>query len=201
MSKSRMRPRELSTFEIGRPHHITPALDWLQAWIERGRAEANGVRCPCCNQVAKVYRRRFNRSMARFLIGLVAAHQKEAQPYHVDDIGTFKGGEYAYSRHWGMIRSVETDDGGDTKSSGLWEPTTVGVLVAQNRLPFFSHALIYNNECLGVDGDKITLADVLRDPDARRHSYSELVQEAGLDLAPQRTKREGGGEDAQPRLL
>lgn len=181
---ARLQPREIDPAAAARRIHVTEdhmrhATRALHEEVMQGRTESHGVRCPACRQTAKVYRRKFNRSMARFLIRLVAKWQHDPHAHHVHDVGDFRGGEYAYSRHWGMIEAGDAEPG-DTKSSGMWRPTDFGISIAKNHGMFLSHVLLYNNEALGHDGELIRISDVLNDPTKARHSYSELVREVNL---------------------
>lgn len=92
----------------------------------------------------------------------------------------YRGGEYAYSRHWGMIVPAERGPGEDKHSSGRWVITDYGIRVALNQAPFRSHAVILHNECLQLNGDRMYLDQLLSDPKAAQFSYSELVRQSGL---------------------
>lgn len=155
---------------------VQDVLDALHDVLMRGRLESNGARCPGCERTVKAYRRPFNRTMARFLIELTAKSQAapDGEFFHISDFTGYRGGEYAYSRHWGLIESL-VDHDVDTKSSGYWRPTRQGIRVAQNRTAIQSHVLLYNNEKIGFDGDWVNMRDVLSDPKAGEHNYSSLA--------------------------
>ena len=46
-------------------------FDNRERWLE-------GMECPCCNQNVKLYKRKLNSNMARFLCSLVSAWKREA---------------------------------------------------------------------------------------------------------------------------
>lgn len=104
-----------------------PAMTSLaeaQAWL-RDRID-DGETCPCCDQFAKVYRRRLNASMARGLILFYRAHgvfwgHAPSTPGIAE-----LGGEFARLRWWCLIQ--EHDGGRDDGNphAGQWRITPTG---------------------------------------------------------------------------
>lgn len=129
---------------------------WLQDRLEQG------VPCPCCDQLAKVYRRRVNSGMARGLIRFFQRHRTDwgHQP-SVPGLARL-GGEWARLTYWGLIEEAgeKRDDGG---RAGWWRITEAGEAYLRGaQLPRYAH--IYNGRCLNVDGEGVTISDALGAP-------------------------------------
>lgn len=111
----------------------------------------DGVKCPCCGQFAKVYKRKINSKMTRSLITMWNAG---ADTIYVHTPSLTNDHEVAQLSWWGLIEEEKTrrPDGG---RSGYWKITDVGVGFITNRglVPEFAH--IYNGEVLGFSGDPV----------------------------------------------
>lgn len=105
-----------------------------------------GVKCPCCQQHLRVYKRRMNRRAVQHLISLWESGTKAGQKFHApDNLGL--GGEWARLRQWGLIREVHPG-----KHDGVWAITDYGAfwLAGDTSLP--SVALMRLGHCVGYTG-------------------------------------------------
>ena len=145
---------------------LEEARDWL-----RGQS-ATGARCPCCRQFVKVYRRKLNSSMARWLIRWHRATEGDCQ-FHKSSIIHSSSGEWGVLRNWTLIEP--NDDW------SMWRQTEIGRLFVENRAVVPSHAVIYDNRCLRVEGDSISIVRSL----GRKFDYNELMGERPISGEPQ----------------
>jgi len=81
--------------------------NWKGKTLEEARDHVNenketGSFCPCCGQYAKVYYRKFNRNMARFLISLAKKATSEKKWVHYSDCDFFAR-DYAGVTYWGLL--------------------------------------------------------------------------------------------------
>ena len=130
-----------------------------------------GAECPCCHQNAKVYRRPLNARQGRVLI---AMHQQVGSEWcHLPDIEAplrLGGSETAKARYWGLLvsREDEREDGG---KAGTWKLTGKGVMFVLGTVLVPKYSLIYNKRCLGLQGESVSIHDVL----GEKFSYRELM--------------------------
>jgi hypothetical protein len=138
------------------------ARDLLRTLVREGH------RCPCCTQYAKVYRFAVNGAMAR---GLIAMYRRGGTEWvHVPDL-KLPGGHMLKFRFWGLIEkpSEQVDDG--NPRVGTWRLTSKGETWVRNQSFIASHALIYDNRCLGLAGEHVRITDVL----GKKFNYRELM--------------------------
>lgn len=146
-----------------------PTLEEAKAWL-RERVD-EGERCPCCTQMAKVYRRTIHSTMARTLV--VAHHQHGLDWFHLATLTatTGRGGEEGKLRYWGLIEE-ETGRRPDGGRSGWWRITPLGADFVLGRAKVQKYARIYDGRCLGLDGEEISIRDAL----GKKFNYDELMR-------------------------
>ena len=114
----------------------------------------DGTTCPCCGQLAKVYKRKLNKEMARWLVWLVnkylnlsATSSKEWCSDWVDVRDSkVRGGDYAKLALWGLAKRKPVGEESKSRTSGLWKPTPSGIDFSMGRSTVPSHLYLYNNE-------------------------------------------------------
>ncbi|PNX50904.1 MAG: hypothetical protein BV458_12380 [Thermoplasmata archaeon M9B2D] len=141
-------------------------------------AVRKGVYCPHCGQFAKAYCRPMGSQIAKFLIRLLRAHKlygddrffTSRELYPKDNKSATDG---VLARHWGLI---EVADATNTMGApaGAYKLTDKGRRFVQGVEYIASHAIIYNNELLKLDGRK--LIDI-RDAIGKKGNYDELMRE------------------------
>ena len=143
---------------------LSDAREWLKDHI------AEGATCPCCDQYAKIYRFPLNGAMAR---GLIAMYRTGALDWvNVPDLG-LPGGHLLKLRFWGIIEKppeLRRNDG--STRVGIWRVTQQGEDWIRHRVTVLSHARIFDNRCLGLVGDPITIRDAL----GTKFHYDELMR-------------------------
>jgi len=159
-----------------------------QSWLSEAREDLHGrlrageaLTCPCCDQYCKVYRRKLNSSMARYLIEIVKEFQMTAGAWvRVPELHVYKSesqrGDYAYLTHWGFIEQKRNENDPTRKESGLWRPTESGIAFAFRRLSAPRHVYLYDNQLLKVSDETIDIEESL----GVKFDYSELMQPAPL---------------------
>lgn len=124
-----------------------------------------GVQCPCCEQQAKVYLRKLNRTMV-----LTPLYLLRYRGFEWTQLSTFvkeheeldqlarQAGYQTMAQHWGLIESEKArrDDGGRT---GWWRLTPRGRLFVLGRITVPERAALYASRCLGLTGDPIRFID------------------------------------------
>ena len=145
----------------------TRTVDEAARWVRDNRDE--GVTCPCCDQLAKVYRRPINSGMAVSLITMYRTARQEWQ--HIPTTIGGKSREEGKLRYWSLVeeqRTVKRDDGG---RAGFWRVTDLGAAFVLGRVTVPKYARIYNKVCLALEGEQVTIQDAL----GTKFNYMELM--------------------------
>ena len=140
---------------------LADAKAWLLEHVD------DGAHCPCCTQLAKVYRRKINSSMARSLIIL---HRGGNDWQYVPDVVGSKSREESKLAYWGLLEEAaeKRDDGG---RQGWWRVTVRGHMFARDELMVQKYARIYDGRCLGHVGSPVSIVDAL----GTKFDYRELM--------------------------
>jgi hypothetical protein len=156
------------------PESIARAAGIVRDWM-RPRVE-KGVTCPCCQQFAKVYTRKFYSTMAYRLLQM---YRKYGQEFvHVKEMLGIKGpassGDFPSKLiYWGLVEEMPNDDP-KKKDSGKWRITNKGVNFIHERITIKSHIRLYDSKLLGFLGDDVFISDCL----GKKFNYNQLM---GLD--------------------
>jgi len=155
------RPTEETTLKVAR--------DWL-------RSEAKtGARCPCCRQYVKVYRRKLNSAMSRAL--MVMYHYRGHDWTHADHVvraaSTRMGHDWIGVHYWDLIEP-------HPERVGYWRITPDGIEFARNRSTVLSHAVVYNQKRLRLEGKLVSIVTTL----GKHFDYPELMAERPLAREP-----------------
>jgi hypothetical protein len=161
-------------------------LDEASKWVKDNAPD--GVICPCCQQVAKVYRRKLNRAMAYALIVLHRLHDEADEVGWLDVprllakhglVTVLRSREYQKLCYWGLLetKGEKREDGG---KAGKYRFTAMGHMFVANKLAVPRHMLIYNGVVLEIDrSEMVTIREALGD----KFGYDELMAERGEILA------------------
>lgn len=144
----------------------TSTLREAKVWL-RGELDG-GAKCPCCTQLAKVYRRKLNAGMARSLLRMYNAGGIEWVDVPTVCVGSSR--EEGKLRYWGLVEEDDTprEDGGH---AGQWRVTPAGRAFILGDLTVQSHAKVYDSRCLGLEGPQVTIIDCL----GKRFNLAELM--------------------------
>jgi hypothetical protein len=134
----------------------------------------DGVVCPCCTQMVKRYRRKFNSGMAR---GIIFAYKLDKvlpdQYFHSNTINKLANGqdiEFSKLRYWGLVEQMPNENE-KKKHSGMWRITDKGRQFAKGQIDIESHVLLFKKKLYGFDGDKINIREAL----GKHFDYPELM--------------------------
>jgi len=133
-----------------------------------------GINCPCCGQLVKIYKRKLNSGMAAALVWLVGEFKRTQDwidipakaPRHV-----IKSREHGRLVHWGLIEQKPNEDSAK-KTSGLWRPTLLGVDSVEGTVSVRSHVFLLNNEMQGFSDSSVFIKDAL----GSDFNYAELMR-------------------------
>ncbi len=143
---------------------LAHARTWLNDRI------VDGEKCPCCGQLAKIYRRRVHHTIARALIDLHFLG-KEEEDYWVHVPSKISPAcEVGKARYWELVEEqrVARPDGG---RAGWWRLTDQGEMFVRGLLLIPVHVLIYDGRALGFEGEMVSIVDCL----GSRFSYNQLM--------------------------
>ena len=125
----------------------------------------DGATCPCCGQLAKVYKRKLNREMARWLVWLVKKYLNGMKHHCSEWIDVrdsrVRGGDYAKLALWGLAKRKPVDEESKSRTSGLWKPTPRGIDFAMGRCNVPSHLYLYNNEIVRASETQTSIGKAL----------------------------------------
>lgn len=146
-------------------------LEEAQDELRRRLLEGEAVECPCCTQLAKIYRRKIHATMARHLILMYRADSDDGW-FHM---GTVLGGPYgdaAKLSYWNLIEEAPERrvDGG---RAGWWRVTDRGRAFVERELVVPEYARIYDGRLLSYEGDGVRITDAL----GEKFDYGELMSQ------------------------
>lgn len=107
-----------------------------EAWAYLRANKEKGVKCPCCGQNVKYYKRRFTRSHAEYLIQLYWMDKSNGNRDYIhagkvvasrSKTGTAEFSKLAY---WGLIEQQINQDT-KKRTSGMWRITDKGIRVVE----------------------------------------------------------------------
>ncbi len=136
----------------------------------------DGVRCPCCTQNAKIYRRPLTSEMADFLVRLVMRFMEVHDWISAADIPT-RGGDYAKLVHWGLIEFEDGAPGTGRRAAGKIRPTKTGAEFALDRQSIRSHVVLFANRRLRLEGEPVGIRDI------PHFDYSEVMRSCASTIS------------------
>lgn len=148
---------------------LAEARKLLQSFLDEGH------KCPCCDQLAKVYKRPLFASMAIDLLRAYRSHgvgrwfHLPSEPEKMPN-----GGATGVSRYWGLIEEetdVRRDDGG---RAGFWRVTPLGERWLLGEISVPKYARVYDGKLLGLCGEPWTIRQAL----GKRFNYDEIMASA-----------------------
>jgi hypothetical protein len=128
----------------------------------------DGTRCPCCAQMAKVYRRTIHAKMARELIQCY--REAGTAWFHMPSIIGHTG-DLAKARYWNLMREDTTELREDGGRAGWWQITPTGEAFINHQVSVPKYARIYDGRKLSLEGPPVTIVDSL----GKKFNYRELM--------------------------
>lgn len=137
--------------------YCSPSLSSARAAVRDGREE--GVICPCCDQLVKVYQRRINLQMARaalWMSGTPAGKYVDMTKAPADII---RNREYSRLALWGLAEA-EPGRGSSGSRRGSWRLTEGGRLFVNGVLRVAEHVTVLNGRVIDVSRGTIGIGRV-----------------------------------------
>lgn len=154
---------------------ILEAKEFLKAnWKE-------GVSCPCCKQLVKLYRRNLNSGMAWTLIQVYLETKRSIADrvipalmwIHVKDFlranAMHNGHDWTLLQHWGLLEERKTDSG--LPNSGRWRITDNGNRFVEMKLTVPKYLNFYNSKVWGGSDKMINIKQAL----GTKFNYQDLI--------------------------
>lgn len=125
---------------------LTEAKLWLRNRLE------DGAECPCCRQLAKVYRRRINSGMAVALIKLYRAGGTDwvHKPTVLAGVGAAARDE-SLLRYWGLLQEHD-DKRPDGGRAGWWRVTELGARFVRGEVLVPAWVHLYDSRPVHLPG-------------------------------------------------
>ena len=149
-----------------RSRTVQEASDYVNKHKEDGEI------CPCCNQLCKVYYRKFNRNMAMFLISLAKKSTEEKKWIHYKDC-EYSARDYAAVTYWDLASIKNTNAG--KAHSGYWLPTRKGVDFINGKIQIPSHVILFDGDIDWSRGGFSSKQLDIKEALGRDFSYEELM--------------------------
>lgn len=153
---------------------VAEAREHLFSNYDKGVA----LRCPCCDRLVKLYRRKFNVGLARSIIWLVR-YSTERNPtgdwIHVPKRApryVLASREFDKLREWGLAIAKPNKDPAK-RASGMWLPTPIGVSFVGMTETIPEALMVYNKAVLSSSPKQINIRTAL----GRKFDYAELMNE------------------------
>lgn len=130
-----------------------------------------GTRCPCCYSFIKLYKRKFNSGMARFLIGLYkqGGTATASKIIIAEKLGN-AGSDYCLLEFFGLMKTQPNIDP-KKKKSGSWVLTNKGISFVEGSGQVRSHCIVFMGKLQGFSGVNVGIHKVL----GKHFDYSELM--------------------------
>lgn len=138
----------------------TMTLGDARAWL-RSRIR-DGERCPCCRQMAKIYKRKLYAAPARALVMLFRRAGRE--PAHITTLDRSlagNGGDISKLRYWGLVEEEPAyrPDGG---RAGWWRVTDLGQQWIEGEITVPQFVGVYDTSRIGKPfGTPVTIQQAL----------------------------------------
>lgn len=141
------------------------------AAVESGRWGKKGIICPCCGQLAKVYRRSITRSMAKVMVAMYDANREEPTGWRdVPEVlrltpylrgPASQGGDWGKLVYWGLVERWAEDRGDGSTRCGKARLTDLGISFLRRKATVQRYAYVYDSECVGLGGPDVGIDDSL----------------------------------------
>lgn len=146
-----------------------------RTWVMEN-VDGPGAVCPCCGQLARMYRRRLSGSIsaAACLIYREMFEHPENAWVHAPTLfrhtktAVKGGGDYAKGVYWGILEEREDQPG---QSLGWYRLTEVGTQYVLQQLALPEYLLVYQGKVQGAEGRHITVLESL----ANEYDYEQLL--------------------------
>lgn len=129
------------------------------------------VDCPCCDRLARIYKRPLYAVMAKFLCDLARlTFELESEWVHVDKLSP-KNGNYAFLVHWGF--AFPADKRSEVSNAlGFWRITPAGLAFAKGATRASASVKLFQNTPVEWDKKTVSIEEALK----KQFDYFELMK-------------------------
>jgi hypothetical protein len=119
-----------------------------------------GAHCPCCGQYAKIYKRKFSRTLARTIVAMFGlteqkVRQRLSPVIHVPtELSGMRDRDMGLLEDFGLV-SGRSD--GQTYSTGFWKITVSGAHFVRGEWDIPEAVYSYNQKVIGYSEERITI--------------------------------------------
>lgn len=136
-----------------------------------------GVKCPCCGQFVKKYKRPMHTTMARSLIQLYQMSNLDTEKYFysgdiVKGISSTGTNDLSKLKFWKLIEEAKADGTQKGRTSGFWRITEAGLKFVERKTVVDQGIYLYNDKFLGFYGEKIDIKGAL----GSKFDYEKLMK-------------------------
>ena len=132
-----------------------------------------GVKCPCCTQMYKVWRKRPISTAVASMCKLFQMQQTTDKYFHLDDFSVLpKDRNFSQLINWDLVEPMRNNDK-DKRASGYWRLTTTGRGFVAGAFRIQKYVFTLNNKVVGYSEEKATVEECL----GKKFSYAELMND------------------------
>lgn len=161
---------------------VTMSITEARKLVLDGRTKHEGVECPVCDQLVKVYARKINSAMAFVLVHMVRRFEATGTiewlhlPSFIKSLPISKtsagsGGDYSKLQFWGLIKSRSGTRVDGSNRNGHFCVTDEGIAFVKQKVEVFEIAYVTNNTVLGWSDNKTNIVQTL----GKKFNYDELM--------------------------
>lgn len=144
------------------------SIDDAIAYIKEHKS--NGIDCPCCGQLVKLYKRSFYDKQAVALIMLYRSPKEWVHSRAITERINIHG-DIAKMRFWGLIED-QPNDNTEKRNSGVWRITDKGADFVEKKIVIPKYKYFFNQQVEGESEETITITDAL----GKKFNYEELMR-------------------------
>lgn len=143
----------------------------------------DGVICPCCNQMAKIYKRKFNSWMARAMVAFYQHIGMKPGWFHAIGVITDRRfykhkinnscGDYGKLVYWNLLEDAAGHREDGNPETGYYRMTQKGMDFVLAKLRIKKYVYLYNDTLLEVEGNDETIT--IHEAMGEAFNYSELM--------------------------
>jgi len=135
----------------------------------------DGVHCPCCSQLVRLYKRALHAEMVLFLYKLAREYKKDPRPYTTRELIpslTKSASDGTYLTRWGIIKKITAGKNSTGGMAGGYVPTQKGLAFLRDRIKVPSHVFMQCGKTMGFSERQISVREAL----GSRFDYEKLLR-------------------------
>lgn len=129
-------------------------LGEVKTYVLQARTRRQGVKCPCCGAISRVYRRALSATMLRHLIDMYKHAAAGAGRWFVVGERGYGTGDAAKLLYWGLAKKHPDRD-------RTYAITQLGIDFVEGRVAVASHVLLYRGACIGRELATVTFGKAI----------------------------------------